>query len=67
VADDPLHGEVRLADWKVAWSAETLSVGEPLLDADRWRRDHVISIYTQMRPAAPGAPSPLRVMDLGIK
>lgn len=55
------------ADWKVAWSAETLSVGEPLLDADRWRRDHVISIYTQMRPAAPGAPSPLRVMDLGIK
>jgi hypothetical protein len=50
-------------DWKRATEVERLSVGEPLIDIVRWAAEGVLSVYLQDKPAAPGQPSALRVMD----
>jgi hypothetical protein len=50
-------------NWKTLWAADRESVGEPLYDPQRWRTEHVLSIYTQDKPAKAGAPSALRVLD----
>jgi hypothetical protein len=50
-------------DWKTAWASDRTSVGEPLLDQDRWRDEGVLSVYLQDKPGQPGASSPLRVLD----
>lgn len=53
----------RWTDWAVAWQADRLSVGEPLIDLPRWGREGVLSVYTQDKPAQRGKPSSLRVID----
>jgi hypothetical protein len=50
-------------DWQTVWKSEQLFVGEPLIDPDRWSREKVLSVYAQEKPATPGAPSALRVLD----
>ena len=53
-------------DWKTTWTADRPSVGEPLLDHARWKAESVLSVYLQDKPAQPGAPSPLRVIDFSV-
>ncbi len=54
-------------EWRTVWQADRISVGEPLLDLDRWRNEGILSVYTQDRPEKPGAPSALRVLDLSVR
>jgi len=51
------------AGWREVYRSEKSFVGEPRLDADRWRQDGVLSVYAQEAPSAPGKPSPLHVLD----
>ncbi|HSI08408.1 MAG TPA: BNR repeat-containing protein [Rariglobus sp.] len=49
--------------WEIVWTSDRDFVGEPLLDYDRWDATGILSIYAQEKPAKPGAPSALRVLD----
>ena len=53
-------------DWEVVWQDAVLSVGEPLYDAFRLAKENILTIYTQEKPAAPGAPSRLRAIDFEL-
>lgn len=51
-------------DWKTIYQADWIAVGEPLYDLARWQNEGVLSIYQQQKPASPGKPSTLHVIDL---
>jgi hypothetical protein len=53
----------RWTDWKTVWTSKQQFVGEPLIDPVRWKTSEILSIYAQEKPAKPGAPSSLRVME----
>jgi hypothetical protein len=50
-------------DWTIVVKEDKTFVGEPLVDAERWQKEQVLSVYIQEKPAKPGAPSPLHVID----
>ncbi|WP_157181144.1 BNR repeat-containing protein [Actinopolymorpha alba] len=50
--------------WREIYRSTDTFVGEPRVDRHRWQASGVLSIYAQQAPTAPGAPSPLRVLDI---
>jgi beta-fructofuranosidase len=56
-------GKTGWTDWKTVWVSTEQFVGEPLVDASRWKDDEILSVYAQEKPTKPGAPSALHVLD----
>lgn len=55
-------------DWNVVSDVTgRLYHGEPMIDAGRWDRERILSVYYQERPATAGEGSPLRVLDFEPK
>jgi hypothetical protein len=54
-------------DWTKVAEVDRISVGEPLLDHPRWTAEGILSVYLQDKPAEPGQPSALRVIDFRIE
>ncbi|MBM4095094.1 MAG: hypothetical protein FJ276_37665 [Planctomycetes bacterium] len=54
-------------DWRVVHASDRDYVGEPRVDALSWRAEHVLSVYVQQKPAQPGQPSPLWLIDLQVE
>jgi len=52
------------ADWRVVYTSDRDYVGEPRVDMLRWRAEHLLSVYVQQKPAQPGQPSSLWLIDL---
>jgi hypothetical protein len=53
-------------DWKTVWKTDRMSIGEPLIDNQRWAAEQVLSIYLQDKPQQNGKPSSLRVLDFKV-
>lgn len=56
--------ETQWTDWRVVYTSDRDYVGEPRVDMLRWRAEHMLSVYVQQKPAQPGQPSPLWLIDL---
>jgi len=54
-------------DWRVVYTSDRDYVGEPRVDVLRWRAEHVLSAYVQQKPAQPGQPSSLWLIDLQVE
>lgn len=54
-------------DWRVAYTSDRDYVGEPRVDVLRWRAEHLLSVYVQQKPAQPGQPSSLSLIDLQVE
>jgi hypothetical protein len=54
------------SDWHEVAVSTGAFVGEPRIDRTRWQQERVLSVYAQAAPSAPGRPSALHVMDLGV-
>jgi hypothetical protein len=52
-------------DWETIWTSDVDFHGEPLYDKSRWASEGILSIYCQEKPATPGEPSNLHVIDFG--
>jgi len=57
----------RWEDWQTVLVEEGPFVNEILMDAARWRQEHVLSVLVQESPEEPHQPTPLRVLSFVIE
>lgn len=50
-------------DWRVVHTSTREYVGEPRVDMLRWQAQRVLSVYVQQKPAQPGEPSSLCLVE----
>ncbi len=53
----------RWQDWSIVMEEKGPFINEMVADPSRWKADRILSVLVQDKPTAPGAPSPLRVID----
>ena len=53
----------RWQDWSIVKEEKGPFINEMVADSSRWKADRILSVLVQDKPTAPGAPSPLRIID----